>query len=140
MTAKNYDEGIEVEKLVATLINASHVSTLENYDVLTLKNHKVEVKSFYFFTGWKKRLGKIKININTHENKSCDYYLFVGKSHQGRFIRFVLILTWDEVDCLIKKLKKKPHALKCGVSVFEFSWMQLLNTSVHRKNNHFQKV
>lgn len=137
MSSKNREESDKIEEIISALIQGE-MSDDESYDILVDGHNRVEVKSFYFFTGKARKLGKIKINQNTHENKSCNYYFFVGKSHKGQKIRMGLFLSWDEVDSLIKKYKLKAHRIPCGVSVFEMSWMRLLNPKMHRKMRTFE--
>lgn len=106
---KNRIDGLNIEKLIAKLLNGKIVRS-KHYDIQA--EGLVEVKSFYIFS--KKSYGKIYINSKTHNryknllnNKNCRY-IFVGKTHKHEYpIRFILIMTWEEVNRILEKRKTR---------------------------------
>ncbi|MFA5132828.1 MAG: hypothetical protein WC444_05905 [Candidatus Paceibacterota bacterium] len=137
MTIKdNKAEGTEIEQFIGAMLRGTLTSEFDDHDI-DLGKFKIEIKSFYFYTGTKrKQVGKVKINANTHNNiKHPDtfYYIFIGKSLQSPRIRMPLILSWREVDGMIKGEHKRANRFPSGVECYELSWIQILKRKYIRK-------
>ena len=104
---KNRIDGLNIEKLIAKLLNGKIVRS-RHYDIQA--DGLVEVKSFYMRGN--RCYGNISINRDTHErykqlldNRNCRY-IFVGKTHKHEYpIRLIFIMTWEEVDKLLEGRK-----------------------------------
>jgi hypothetical protein len=135
----NLSEGKAIEKAVNAMLGGSEPDDM-SYD-LKVGDKRVEVKSFYFFTGADNKLGRAKINKETHETGSCDIYVFMGKSKNKPKMRLFFVLTWDELDRIIRRYKLKAHNSGIGsnIPLYEISWMMLLSSRTHKKCKHFME-
>ena len=136
--SKNKWEGEDIEDFIARVFAGRKLSEKPGYDVDAGKRH-IEVKSFYFFVGKKDKVkhhGKIKIYCDAHNsNKDTENFLYaiVGKVKGRRVRRMLFILTWAEMDEVIKRHKCKRHRFPNNLEVYELHWTQFLCNTTLKK-------
>jgi hypothetical protein len=137
---KNKWEGEDIEDYIARIFKGRRLGEKPGYDLDAGKRH-IEVKSFYFFVGKAENInsrthGKIKIYCRAHEkNRGTENFLYVivGKVRGRRVRRLVFVLTWDEMDEVIRRNRCKERRFPNGMDVYELYWTQLLCTETLKK-------
>jgi len=134
----SYDSRIEgefIEKIIAKIFNGE-LMKCKYFDITA--NGIIEVKSFYFFWGKNNNASTIRINKKTFEmyrhklrNDNCRFIL-VGKTKKKYYpIRMVFVVTWKEMDELLKKYGRKIEKKGRGM-YYSISWTKLLQAKCIR--------